>query len=170
MRIAVYTCITNEVDSLIDDQPDGADYFLFSDKEYQSHKWKIKKIKKIFSDPRRVARYYKINSHLFFGNYDAVIWIDGTVQMLKKPSEIVRLFLKQYNIGVYIHPRRNCIYDEARACRKHQLDHPNLINNQVFDLFSTFSIFPEIKTLRILFCDSLNQSFIYFSYLLTNFL
>jgi hypothetical protein len=131
MRIAVYTCITNGVDNLIEDQPDGADYYVFSDIDPQSKRWKFMPIDEVSSDPRRIARYYKTLSHKFFPKYDATIWMDGSIKMLKNPHEVVKLFLKGAGIGTYIHPRRRCTYKEALVCKDKKLDFRDVISAQM---------------------------------------
>lgn len=131
-KIAVYSCITNHVDDLINDQPEGADYFIFSDKDPHSKTWKFIQAEDLYVDPRRVARYYKLWPQKFFVDYDATIWMDGSIQMLVPPQEVVKLFLaKGSNIGVYIHPRRDCAYEEAKVCRVKKLDTTKVIQRQI---------------------------------------
>ena len=132
MKIAIYTCITNQVDNLIEDQPDGADYFIYSDKDPQSKRWKFRQTEEVNLDPRRIARYYKLLSHRFFPDYDVTIWMDGTIQMLKTPQEVVECFLENDGIGTYIHPRRSCAYDEAQVCKEKGLDKLELLDKQMW--------------------------------------
>ena len=131
MKIAVFTCITNGVDALIEDQPSGADYYIFSDNDPKSKRWIYKPVKDIFLDPRRVARYYKILVQHQLPEYDVTIWMDGSIQMLVEPKKVVDLFLSENHVGTYRHPERDCIYDEGEECKRLFLDDPYLIGLQM---------------------------------------
>ena len=75
MKIAVYTCITNNYEPLQKQQNfNGADWFIFSDTEVDDDHWIYLPAVKLFQDPRRNARYHKMLPHLYFGEYD--YWVE----------------------------------------------------------------------------------------------
>lgn len=73
--------------------------------------------KTIFADkdPKWANRHCKIliHEHLDVG-YS--IYHDGNIEMLVAPREAIERWLKDTDIAVFAHPRRNCVYDEAEAC------------------------------------------------------
>ena len=82
-----------------------------------------------FTNPRRNAKIYKILPHLFIKT-DWSIWIDGNVKLKVEP-EVLFGMLGDKDIGVFAHPERNSVYDEAEECIKLKLDNKEIINEQV---------------------------------------
>lgn len=112
-KITVYTAVTNNKDSL--DRPKGVK--LFED-SYTC-----------FKDDRRNSRIQKILPHLYM-NSEYSIYIDGNIRLLKTPEELIEKHLKDYDIAVYKHPTRDCLYDEAIKCAVLKLDDPEVIIEQ----------------------------------------
>ena len=111
-KIKVYSSITDNVD------PIRTDVQLFSDYDR-------------FKEPRLNAKIYKILPHLFFDTGWS-IWVDGNVLLHKSPEEYVNMVKKSgFEIGVFRHPRRNCIYVEAELCGRRNLDDPKIIEAQM---------------------------------------
>ena len=124
MKIAVYTAIIDDYDKLIIDQNfDGADWFIFSDTPIYNENWHYLKATDIFKDPRMTARYHKALSHFYFQDYDYSIWIDGTIKMKISPIELVKK-AGRCDIVSLKHPIRNCAYAEINECLKMKLDYP----------------------------------------------
>lgn len=120
MKIAVYTAIFGGKDILrdpIDYRVDEAiDYFVISDEVLQSDIYQLIK-KEVFNpDITKNARYYKILGIEEFENYDYVIWHDANLQL--KHDFIPELVKQVQNkhLATFLHPIRNCIYDEAATC------------------------------------------------------
>lgn len=114
--ITVYTSVTDEKDtSLEHDYP----IVIFSGKTAYDR----------FKDPRRNSRIQKILAHQYVGTYYS-IYIDGNIKLLKSPKELIEEHLKDHDLAVWKHPKRDCLYDEAIVCAKRGLDDPETIIEQ----------------------------------------
>lgn len=83
----------------------------------------------IFKDDRRNSRIQKIMPHLYF-NTEYSIYVDGNIRLLKTPEELIEKYLKEYDIALFKHPTRDCLYDEAMVCAQMGLDTPEIIIEQ----------------------------------------
>src|SRR5436190_4059402 len=83
-----------------------------------------------FKDPRRNSRIQKLLPHKY-SDADITIWIDGNIKLLISPDEIVEKYLKDYDMAIFGHPSRNCIYQEAITCCKLKLDDIETLIEQV---------------------------------------
>lgn len=130
-KITVITAITNSKDNLLEDPQNAklADFVAFTDFEQASETWKIKKCPDLFTDARRNSRLPKILSHLYVDT-EYSIYIDGNIRLLKTPQELIETYLKDYDLAIFKHPIRDCIYDEAIICAKKGLDDPEKIIEQ----------------------------------------
>lgn len=129
-KIEVLTAITGDKDFIRNDQERGsADWTVFSDKQIDSPLWKCKKAYDKFVDPRRNSRIHKLLIHKY-SDADVTIWIDGNIKLLISPDEIVEKHLQNYDMVMFQHGGRDCIYDEAIACAKLGLDDPEIIIEQ----------------------------------------
>ena len=138
MSIVCYTCITGNYDSL--KQPKivspGIDFICFTDScnIKQNGIWRMLPIPNDIQYLNNVKkqRIVKICPHRYLKQYDTSIWIDGNIQVIGDLNE----FIKQYDLNenplyTRIHPRRNCIYDEAEACINISKDSRKKIESQV---------------------------------------
>lgn len=82
-----------------------------------------------FKDPRRNSRIQKILSHKFFDS-EYTIYMDGNMKLLIDPREAIDRYLDGYDMALFKHGMRDCIYDEALECAKLKLDDPELIIKQ----------------------------------------
>lgn len=128
LPLEIITSITGGKDSLRE-QPKGALYTAFLDTEAQSKTWNIKKAYDRFTDPRRNSRIHKILIHKY-SDADVTIWLDGRLKMMNKPQWYVDNYLQDYDMAIYNHVKRDCIYDEAMVCAKANLDDPEVIIEQ----------------------------------------
>jgi hypothetical protein len=127
--ITVYTSITDEKDTLLDNQLLGeAQYVAFTDLAYVQP-WQIKKPYDRFVDPRRNSRIQKILAHQFIET-EYSIYIDGNIRLLVPPEELIAEHLKDTDLAVWRHPKRDCVFDEAIVCAKRKLDDPETIIEQ----------------------------------------
>jgi len=130
MKIVVYTCITNDFDSIKEfPKQEGVDYICFTDKPVESKTWEIRQVEPE-EDSRRTARKYKLLTHRFLPNYDYSIWLDGTIT---PPKDVIKLIdcLKEADIGTFKHRDRDCLYKEAHICIEFRLDTESLILEQI---------------------------------------
>ena len=129
-KIEVVTSITGGKDNLNHDQVTGnAIFTVYSDVEIPSTTWKCKKAYDNFKDQRRNSRIPKILIHKF-SDADITIWMDGNMKLLVSPEVLVEKYLQDYDMAIFAHGMRDCIYDEAMTCAKLRLDDPEIIIEQ----------------------------------------
>lgn len=112
-KIICYTCITNGKDR-IDDLPKSTKVFTYER----------------FKDERRNSRIQKMLPHLYMDS-EYSIYHDANIRLLKTPEELIEKYLKDYDIALFKHPTRKCLYDEALVCAQMGLDDPETIIEQV---------------------------------------
>lgn len=130
MIIEIITSITGDKDFLREDQIKGnATFTAFTDRPYDSKVWNIKPAYDRFKDPRRNSRIHKIMIHKY-SEADVTIWMDGNTRLIVSPEEIVAKYLGDYDMAMFQHGARDCIYDEALTCAQLKLDDPEVIIEQ----------------------------------------
>ena len=112
--ITLYTCITNGKDKIIEQDYPIVRFIDAYDR---------------FKDPRRNSRIQKILAHKYFDS-DFTIYIDGNRKLLISPEEVVKKYMTGYDLAMFKHNLRDCIYDEALEVAKLGLDDPELIIEQ----------------------------------------
>lgn len=127
--VSVLTSIVGGKDYLMEEQAEG-NYIAYLDVPYMSETWTTKRAPELFYDPRRDSRVPKLLSHLYTDT-EYSIWIDGNMSLLKPPEELIERYLKNHDIALFKHPKRDCIYDEAVRCATAGLDDPEVIIEQV---------------------------------------
>ena len=116
------------------------DYLFFTNNinNYLSNSiWQYYKIpeniKKL--SPVKQNRCLKINPHNYLPNhYNFSIYIDGNIVIIKDINILLKQLNKKYgffNFYVPIHPKRKCIYDEAKAVLKIKKDKFKNVNPQI---------------------------------------
>jgi hypothetical protein len=129
--IVVLTSITGGKDHLRDDQcTEGAQFIAYVSSEFGSKVWKERPAYDRFHSHRRNSRAPKILSH-HFCDAEYSIWIDGNVALRVGPYHLVETYLNGYDLAVFRHPDRNCIFEEAATCIECGLDDPDIIRGQV---------------------------------------
>lgn len=129
-NITIVTAITSSKDDLINEQVKGnAKWVAYLDYPFSSPTWEIRKAYDGFHDPRRNSRIHKLLIDKYVDTKYS-IWIDGNITLLTPPEELIEKHLKDYDIAVYRHPTRNCLYQEAMTCAKLNLDDPEIIIEQ----------------------------------------
>lgn len=87
------------------------------------------------SVPRRTARWHKANAHLLFPDADATAWCDGCFEMRVPPLDLLTLGFPDPGSGpdvsTFRHHERDCIYQEAEACKRLRKDDPATIDAQM---------------------------------------
>lgn len=128
-KFLVVTAITNGKDDLIDPPIvfDNCDYIAYVDKKYDVKVWEQRELLKFSGidsySSRRDAKPYKILSALLFSQYEFIIWEDGNHQLKKNPQEIIDEYGDHYDMLLFKHPDRVCLYQELEACMNWGLDH-----------------------------------------------
>jgi len=139
-RICVYSVIFNEYDTIknFPKQTVDCDFILFTDspeKFSENHGWQIRKLpipSWKFNKKVLVSRYIKIMSQKIFTPdtnnrlikllnhikklevYDYTIWIDASLQIQTETFVQEMISMEgPYQIVMFVHPERSCIFDEA---------------------------------------------------------
>jgi hypothetical protein len=132
-RKAVYTAITGGYDTLMDPAviTPGWDYVCFTDTPgIRSSVWNVIQFSP-GDDPAKEARKRKILAHKFMGWYGTTVWVDGNMRILCDMDDLVARFHGQNAITMMRHPERDCIYDEAEACKALGKDDPGTIDAHI---------------------------------------
>ncbi len=124
-KIIIYTCIIGNYDKL--NEPtyinENCEYVLITDNhKIKSEYWKIYRvpneiIKRFQSNTTLINRFYKLNPHIVFPNYDYSIYIDGCVKIISDISTLINSISNKTGIACHIHSSRDCIYDEYKVCK-----------------------------------------------------
>ena len=81
------------------------------------------------TNPRLRARRHKLSPHQLFPGATHSLWLDGCLTLTCDPNELIDEYLSNdIDICVFKHRQRQCIYDEARACKKLRKDDPVIID------------------------------------------
>jgi hypothetical protein len=133
MRACIYTSIYGRYDDLLQPiaQTIDCDFICFTDVPFPARAGAWRVIRSGLNPalhPRMRAKYFKIMSHLVFPNgrlawrfapfsrrphYDVVIWVDGCLR-IKDPhfAESFASHIGPTGWSMFIHPDRDCVYDE----------------------------------------------------------
>lgn len=131
MKIDCITSITGGKDFLRDDHVTGKARFICytDDLELKSDIYEIRPAYDRFKDPRRNSRIHKIMPHLY-SDADVTIWHDGNIQIMEDPAKIVEKYLGDYDMAMFKHGSRDCIYQEALEVARLKLDDQEVIIEQ----------------------------------------
>lgn len=105
-------------------------YVMYTDQDFVSEIWEIRKVKLINNDPVLTARYYKIMFHEHIED-EFSIWIDGSFTINCNLDHFMAGNFKS-PMTVVKHPVRNCIYEEASVCVKQKRGDRNTIEQQEY--------------------------------------
>lgn len=129
-NIAVYTANfggKDEVHDVIEEE--GVDYFYITDEPFDHDQWFVIESKFLLDTPRHSARFIKTQGYSFYPQYDYAIWMDASQEMKVPPSKFIQLVSDEKPIASFEHPQRDCIYEEAKACKG--LDNQYRIDSQI---------------------------------------
>ena len=139
MKIIVYSTNIGNYDMLWSPKnyDINARYILFTDNKYfKSDVWEVNHVdflnEKNLSN-RHMARYVKTNPHLILPEHDVSIWVDNCFKFKFNDSKklLNDIEFEDKDVMLYRHDVRNCIYDEAKVVKKHNLDDHDIVNTQV---------------------------------------
>ena len=129
--LAVYTANIGAKDILREPlvvSPD-ADYIYFTDQPFTSDIWDIRPIKSI-GNPTLQSRWYFDQSCWVMSEYDYTVMHGANSQLTIDPWELID-YLADTDIAAFSHPLRDCVYEEARACRMYHKGNPDVIDSQM---------------------------------------
>lgn len=126
-KIAVYTCVIGDYDTIPRERPNiaGVDFFVFSDGDLTGRTdWTPVRFSMPDYSPTLQNRFVKMHPGLMLPEYQFFIYVDGNVQVVGDVSALVAQIANEpdFVVGMYEHPFRNCIYSEGAACIKHSRD------------------------------------------------
>jgi len=121
-KIAIYTCIFGNYDKIYEPKfiPNNCDFYIITDqftvnnscfKVINPNKYEILELDNI-----KRNRFFKMNPHLIFPDYEYSIYIDGNIEVYSDLTELVNKIPKS-GIAFHAHNKRNCIYNEYEVCK-----------------------------------------------------
>jgi hypothetical protein len=79
-----------------------------------------------FTDPRRNSRIQKILAHKYFDD-EFTIYFDGNMKLIMSPEEVVARYMDGFDMAIFKHPSRDCVYDECLKCAQLKMDDPEVL-------------------------------------------
>lgn len=121
-KTLIYTIVTNNYDHVkpASKYPDF-DFWLFTDQEdMEVEGWKIIQLPKS-TNPIKQQRQIKINSCKYTPTYDLTIYIDGNMELIRNPSDLLK---KHYSGGFMTtrHPKRSTLWAEGMTIIRKRKD------------------------------------------------
>jgi hypothetical protein len=128
--LTVYTSIFGEFDDLKEPfkVSEGWDYVCYTDQDFTSGVWEIRKVPVMEWGTQKTARYYKINTHKFIDDR-FTLWVDGTFFINCDLNEWWEERFHEPFTTIF-HPFDDCIYKDARSCLSAGKGDPAKINQQ----------------------------------------
>ena len=118
-KIVIYTAIFGAKDELLEPRVklEGVDFVCFTDQDFTSKVWDIRKSKREFDDPTREARMHKVLAHKYLPEYETSIWIDGNIVVKQNPVQLIEDHLSDTNMAIFdkqnnVWDPGDCVYDE----------------------------------------------------------
>ncbi len=119
-KVVIYTAIFGGCDDLIEPKfkPDNCDFVCFTDSDFKSKVWDVRKVVPKYEQPVRNSRYYKTKPHIYLSEYEISIWMDGTFVLEKDINLMIEKYLSDANMACFSHNNtaldpHNCIYVSA---------------------------------------------------------
>lgn len=133
-RLVVYTAIAGDYDSLQSPavQSHGVEFVCFADAPSRcSPGWTYRPLPRAELAPPSRNRWAKMHPHLLLAEYDASIYIDGNIAVVGDLRPLAAQALSRSSLGLYGHPVRDCLYEEALECARIGFDSSAAIRRQV---------------------------------------
>ncbi len=132
-RNVVYTCMFGHSEHFEDrDYGDrSVDYVCFTDDpELAPKHWRTIVTRHPAMDPARLSKRHKHLPHIYLQDYERSIYVDNTIKMKAEPSAIFRRFPHD-SLVMFKHPKRDCVYEEAVAVTRAELDDREIVERQM---------------------------------------
>ena len=125
-----YTCITGKYDKLIEPQvvTPGWKYICFTDQEIRPLPDEIKNDESLSVVKKQ--RIIKIQPYRFLEPYNVCLWVDGNLTIKSDLNEFINR-IPDDDIVTTKHPKRDCIYDEAKAILGYKKDTKENLDRQL---------------------------------------
>ena len=126
----VYTAIFGKYDELKEPAilTNGWKHICFTDQDFKSDVWEIRKVPVMDLGPEKTARYYKIMFHRHIET-EFSLWIDGTFIINTNLDHWWERFRPEFT--AIKHHFDDCIYKDAQSCLESGRGKPYLINRQI---------------------------------------
>ncbi len=119
-QAAIITAIYGDYDELKPVLPQAGldvEWICVTDKPRQAHGWRVVVDPKVGVHRNTAAKEPKC-APWRYTDAGMSIWVDGSIQVLSDRFAVETLLVAN-PIAQYVHPQRDCIYDEAEHCREH---------------------------------------------------
>ena len=121
MRALVYTCVFGGYDRVFPPRHTdrGLDHVIVTDDTGLRVKgWRTHAVPAAhFATPKAANLYYRALIHRELPGYDAALYVDGNIRLLGPSRDFIAAFVTSgAALGLYPHPLRTTVADEARAC------------------------------------------------------
>ena len=134
-KCVVYSCVTGNYDNIKEPLIKLCDYVMFTDSlKINSNNWNIRILPdKLANKKGNLAnRYIKFHPFEFFKDYDYAIYIDGNVQVISDPRQLCKIASNsKIGLAMHSHSSRNCLYNEALACKIMRRGNKKKIDQQI---------------------------------------
>ena len=128
----VITAITGDKNYIRDKQcTEGAEFIAFTNQE--STVWKVRKPYDLFKDPNRNAKIHKVLIHKFIDT-DISLWMDGNYALQVPLKKLVDNWLEGYDMTLFNHPGRDCVYTEVSKCLELKKEGPLRLNEKIISI------------------------------------
>jgi len=131
----IYTAIIGNYDKLHDPifVTPGWDYVCFSDdRKMNSDIWKIKYVDIDTNLSNRKNAYkFKHLYNQFVEEYEFSVWVDGYAEINFDFKHVYEYLKPEYDVIVLNHPKRKCLYDEAKYMTGLAGDPTGLVEKQI---------------------------------------
>lgn len=147
-KFLILTSNLGEKDILKDpiEKFDNCDYFAFVDKNHDVKIWEQKNIFDFTSidkyKHRRNAKVYKVLSSILFPEYEYIIWHDANHNLIINPSSILEEYGDKFDLLLFKHADRNCIYQEMSVVKAWNFEEPKTIDDQ-FNYYHNIQKMPQ---------------------------
>lgn len=134
MRLVVYTAIVGDYDALQTPlaHPASVEFVCLADSPDRVRPgWTFRPLPNPELSPASRNRWAKMHPHLLFPDHDASIYLDGNIAVIGDVVPLAETTLGHAPMGLYLHPVRDCLYDEAVECARIGFDRSTVIRHQV---------------------------------------
>lgn len=127
--MVAYTVIMSNYDVL---RPVRSPSICLTDGQVEPSKgWEVRRVERVCQDVRRASRYPKIMAHAYFPEVEYTVYMDGNIELLCSPEEVVKTYLQKHDMALFPHPQRRCVYAEARKCIRLKKVRPSVAEKQM---------------------------------------